>query len=78
MALLVLLGENSQKGPPNEVALPNETVLLEDTTISRRVIRNYLGNVWVIMKHVLLYSTSPSLKSLQPSKEKSFSDIIHL
>jgi len=78
MALLVLLGENSQKGPPNEVTLPSETALLEDATISRRVRRNYLGNVWVIMKHVLLYSTPPLLKSSQPSKTKSLSDIIHL
>jgi hypothetical protein len=77
MVLPVLIGINSQKGPPNEVARPSGTALPKETTIPRGVRRNCSENVWVILKHMLLYWTLSLPKFLQPSKAKSLSNIIH-
>jgi hypothetical protein len=38
----------------DEVACPNKTALLEEIPISRGIRRNQPGNVWVILKYMLL------------------------
>jgi hypothetical protein len=77
MVLPVLIEINSQKGPPNKVTRPSRTAHLKETTIPRGVRRNHSENVWVILKHMLLYWTPSLRKFLQSSKAKSLSNIIH-